>query len=221
MQFEGFTDETIYPVEMSAKGSNAYHHGCDVTGHRAGYCVCVNKLLAYEAGRRDFLEECVRGIQYGTCPAKIMRKREVEAGMAIYYVDRAKLSAARDAVWDARAADRAKRQDVARYQPHTSTSGKKAVGSVATTPIAAPAPKKPQETLAGVAIDKTGFAEVLTAAAMSGELLGVPTPTPTPTPVPSVPKQTVNQPPKMQAQAGETPLQMARRLMQQQQGANQ
>ena len=85
--------QPTYPPKQSAGGTNTYTvKGCAVVGHTPGYCVCLNKIMAFERdGALTSYSECEKAISNRTCRALDMRKEEQVAGKALYYIDRALL----------------------------------------------------------------------------------------------------------------------------------
>lgn len=84
--------QPAYPPEQSMSGINSYNFGCRVAGYSPGYCVCLNKIAAYERdGDLTSYPDCGKGIRNGDCPALAMRTEERTAGQAIYFIDRALL----------------------------------------------------------------------------------------------------------------------------------
>lgn len=85
--------QPTYPPEHSAGGINTFTvKNCKVVGHTPGYCVCLNKIKAFERDRAlTSYPECERAISGKSCPALDMRREEQEAGKALYFIDRALL----------------------------------------------------------------------------------------------------------------------------------
>lgn len=85
--------QPTYPPEQSAAGINTFTvKGCKAVGHTPGYCVCLNKLKAFERDKAlTSYPECERAISSRTCPAIAMRQEEQAAGKALYFIDRALL----------------------------------------------------------------------------------------------------------------------------------
>lgn len=88
-----FQDDEIYPVEASRGGNNAFYKACDVVGHSPAYCICVNKVHAYDRGDRNFWPECITAINNNRCGAVSMLSDEQEKGVAVYFINRTKLQA--------------------------------------------------------------------------------------------------------------------------------
>jgi hypothetical protein len=89
---EQFVDEMVYPPKMSEGGINAYYlDDCAVVGHRPNYAVCLNKANALKRDGTLHGSECETAIRCKTCKALALRKEELEAGRAIYFVHRDKL----------------------------------------------------------------------------------------------------------------------------------
>ena len=82
----------IMPVEASEDGKrNAYAHCCPVVGHFRHYAVCLHLNKQRKDGRLEVLyADCSAAIGKKRCPATDMRKEELEAGKAIYFVERIK-----------------------------------------------------------------------------------------------------------------------------------
>lgn len=78
-----------YPPEQSMSGSNTHTLSCRVVGWSPGYCVCLNKIAAYERDKAlKVYPECEKGISGKTCPALELRAQERTAGKALFFVDR-------------------------------------------------------------------------------------------------------------------------------------
>jgi hypothetical protein len=91
---EQFVDEMVYPPKMSEGGINAYYlDDCAVVGHRPNYAVCLNKVNALKRDGTLRGSECETAIRHKTCKALALRKEELKAGRAIYFVHRDKLRA--------------------------------------------------------------------------------------------------------------------------------
>lgn len=82
--------QPIYPPEQSGAGTNTFTvKGCKAVGHTPGYCVCLNKLKAFERDKAlNSYPECERAISGRSCPAIGMREEERNAGKALYFIDR-------------------------------------------------------------------------------------------------------------------------------------
>lgn len=92
-----FHDDEVYPPSASAGGINAYYlSDCEVVGHRPSYCVCLNKIKAYERDRTLRGLQCENEIRDKVCPAIKLREKEREAGVALFFVNRLKLQAFND-----------------------------------------------------------------------------------------------------------------------------
>lgn len=92
-----FQDDEVYPATVSAGGNNAYYlTGCELVGHRPSYCVCLNKIKAYERDRTLRGLQCESEIRDKVCPAIKMRDQELAAGKALFFVNRTKLMAFND-----------------------------------------------------------------------------------------------------------------------------
>lgn len=86
-------DNENYPVEASATGKNAYMHACDIVQQRVPFAACCIRIQDRKAGRLSKeLATCSAAIGKRECPAMAMRQRELDAGKAIYFIDRQKQS---------------------------------------------------------------------------------------------------------------------------------
>ena len=88
-------DIEIYPLEKSLSGTNAYYiHDCAAAGHTAGYCACLKKIMDHGNGRlSEIYANCGNAMDKNSCKASKMRKEEIAAGRALFYISRAKLQA--------------------------------------------------------------------------------------------------------------------------------
>ncbi len=88
-------DEEIYPLEKSMSGTNAFYIAdCDVVGHTAAYCACLKRVADRQNGRlSELYASCGVAIDRKSCRAAKLRKEEIAAGKALYYISRAKLQA--------------------------------------------------------------------------------------------------------------------------------
>lgn len=80
-----------YPPSKSAGGTNTFTvKHCKAVGFTPGYCVCLNKIAAFERDKGlASYAECEKAISTKSCVAMGMRDEEQIAGRALYYVDRA------------------------------------------------------------------------------------------------------------------------------------
>lgn len=87
------TDKTI-SVEASLDGKrNAFHHRCNAVGHSRPYAVCLNLCAKRKKGALSTsYSECSAIIGKKECPALRMRKEEIAAGYAIYFIERITVS---------------------------------------------------------------------------------------------------------------------------------
>lgn len=86
-------DKASYPVEASLQGTNSYYlEYCNMGGHRPAYAACLNRINAVKSGASLGMNctECSSAISIRSCPAIALREEELEAGRALYYVNRAK-----------------------------------------------------------------------------------------------------------------------------------
>lgn len=86
-------DKASYSVEASLQGTNAYYlEYCNMGGHRPAYAACLSRINAVKNGANLGMNctECSSAINIRSCPAIALREEELEAGRALYYVNRAK-----------------------------------------------------------------------------------------------------------------------------------
>lgn len=74
--------------KLSMGGINAFYFHCDTYQGRSNYAVCQHTIDAVLEERVQLRSGCVDMIRNGTCPALAMRKREEEAGKALFFIDR-------------------------------------------------------------------------------------------------------------------------------------
>lgn len=76
------------PIDYSARGDNAYYCDyCNFAGHRPAYAACLDRIK-HGVHNANF-NDCTTAIQNRNCPAMTMRAQEIEAGYALFYLDRA------------------------------------------------------------------------------------------------------------------------------------
>jgi hypothetical protein len=117
-----------YSLEKSLSGTNAFYiNDCAVAGHTAAYCSCLKKIMDNQNARLPAVyQSCGEAIDRNQCKAARLRREEVAAGHALYFISRARLNVKFEA-------ERAALQDqIASY------SNKKSAFNM---PIARPAPK--------------------------------------------------------------------------------
>lgn len=166
--------DLIEPITASADGRrNSYCVNCKTTGQAMSYAACLwrqNVLSAPDIKTPADWAPCAQAARHNECPANTMRKEEVLAGKAIYFVER---SSFRTAVETMKATVREW------VMPKSVTAPRSAPRSL------------PKTTMLDAMGDAGGYAEAITAAATAPRVETRPIPV---------------------AQAGESPLQMARRL---------
>lgn len=135
-----FVDHDEYTVDDSASGNNAYYVACSVVGQHAAYAACLSRLTQRKEGRLSVsYAACSSAIGKKDCPAIEMRKQELAAGKAMFFINRIKLTAysnERDAVATQELANRMQPHVPADYRP------KRSLPPVATTQHS-PAPIQP------------------------------------------------------------------------------
>lgn len=91
---EKFEDIEIYLPHVSAGGNNAYYiDTCPVVGHRPSYASCLAKVEQRKAGRLPTAQsDCSASIGRCECPAQGMRQKELDAGQAMFFINRRKLN---------------------------------------------------------------------------------------------------------------------------------
>jgi hypothetical protein len=87
---EPIKHDTNYPPSASAGGNNAYYlKGCDAVQRSPSYAACLFKIGEIEAGRENVLHnDCAAACRQGKCLAREMRDQEQLAGAALYYFPR-------------------------------------------------------------------------------------------------------------------------------------
>lgn len=136
-----------YPPEQSMGGINAFNFGCRPLGFSPGYCVCLNKIMAYERdGKLSAYPDCEKAIRNKDCPALGMRQEERVAGKALYFLDRNLL-----------------REEMDKHFKETMPALRpaKAPALTKSAPKPAPAPATPVTPLAGA---EDGYAAAINAA---------------------------------------------------------
>jgi len=77
-----------YPHEASRRGVNTVFHGCNIMQGRFSYASCLTVMDQAFAGKNEDLRpECHAAIRARTCPALAMRKAELKADRALFFVD--------------------------------------------------------------------------------------------------------------------------------------
>lgn len=75
-----------HPIEASRSGQNTVFHHCDVYQGRPSYASCLMIMDMTFEGTNKYRPECVTAIEKGNCPAVEMRKAELRAGKALFFV---------------------------------------------------------------------------------------------------------------------------------------
>lgn len=86
------------PLKASFNGTNAFYHYCEALQGRSNYAVCLHTLAAcrrHDTGQQELRPTCYEHIRRGACVAVKMRKAEVAAQKALFYIDRADVEEAR------------------------------------------------------------------------------------------------------------------------------
>ncbi len=94
-----------YPVELSRSPQNTIYHYCDVYQGRSSYAACLHFLDANIEGRGYLRPDCEVAVKKGICPAVKMRKRELQAGRALYYVNYQEIGEMRRVAYEREAAE--------------------------------------------------------------------------------------------------------------------
>lgn len=77
-----------YSHEASRRGTNTVFHACNVMAGRFSYASCLTVMEQAFAGKNEELRpECHAAIKARTCPALAMRKAELKAERALFFVD--------------------------------------------------------------------------------------------------------------------------------------
>lgn len=80
------------PVSASRGGRNTVFHHCDIYQGRPSYASCLAIMDKTFEGTNEYRPECAEAIHNGTCPALAMRRAELQAGRALFFVDYTELS---------------------------------------------------------------------------------------------------------------------------------
>lgn len=80
----------IFPPEKSMSGRNSIYQFCDERQQQVSYAVCLHTLKKIEDGTmpKDQFVECQRAYTHDNCPAKKMRAQEIDAGQALFFIER-------------------------------------------------------------------------------------------------------------------------------------
>ena len=88
-------------LDASRSGNNTVYHHCDIYQGRPSYASCLHVMdHAAEGKHEDLRPECHKAYREGTCPAMKMRRAELKAGRALFFVDYRKLVAERKRIQD-------------------------------------------------------------------------------------------------------------------------
>lgn len=90
MKDEPIKHEKPFPPSASAGGDNAYYlRGCDTVNRSPAYASCLFKISEFEAGRdHEIYRDCYEAIRTKKCRAISMREQEQLQGVALYYFPR-------------------------------------------------------------------------------------------------------------------------------------
>lgn len=93
-----------HPIAASRSGNNTVFHHCDIYQGRPSYASCLHVMDHAAAGiNAELRPECHAAIAKGTCPAQAMRKEELKAGRALFFVNYQDLVVQRKIAQDAAA----------------------------------------------------------------------------------------------------------------------
>lgn len=79
--------DQVLPLEVSMQGKNKFYHFCEVTGKNEHYGICLHIKGALERGQKLQLTDCVHAIACDNCPAQALRREEIAADRALYYIE--------------------------------------------------------------------------------------------------------------------------------------
>ncbi|WP_429236564.1 hypothetical protein [Aeromonas salmonicida] len=79
----------ILPVDASRSGKNTVYHHCGQLERRASYGVCLFTLECFDKGKLRSDSDCYQPISSGSCSAIALKAREIEAGRALFFKERA------------------------------------------------------------------------------------------------------------------------------------
>ena len=133
---KSMAEQPVYPPSQSYSGNNAYYEGaCIPAGYIPSYATCLHKIRALERDGSLAFTACENAIRSGECMAVAMRRREEEAGRALYYWDRQRMLALNDRLFkDAIAASGMPTSSVAKRPDLKSAPRKVATSSPAQKP---------------------------------------------------------------------------------------
>lgn len=175
-------DATFVPLEASASGKNAYCLHCPTLGQKMHYAACLNRIEQVNGKKAP---SDWSGCLTGTCEARRMRAEERAAGRSLFFIAREAIAAA--------AAGARKWIDTWNHKPAKRSAD----------PAAAP-----RKSMFDAIGEMGSMADVVNRTLAAGTSSTGPGPGDTSGCVPPA----VNLAALPKAQAGETPLQMARRL---------
>jgi hypothetical protein len=121
-------------VDASRGGNNIVFHYCDPTVSRDSYAGCLNTLEAIVEGRGHLRPDCEEAVRNGTCPAVAMRKQELMANRALYFVNYKELMRRRGLEWES--AERVVQYGRRRHQSQPLNTTRVNTPPVITKPIA-------------------------------------------------------------------------------------
>lgn len=90
MQNEPIKHDKSFPPSASAGGENAYYlKGCDTVQRSPAYASCLFKIAEYFAGRHhEIYRDCNGAIEQKRCKAMEMKQEEELKGQALYFFPR-------------------------------------------------------------------------------------------------------------------------------------
>lgn len=87
-------------MALSRGGRNTVYHNCDIYQGRPNYAACLMVMdQAFDGVNRELRPQCHDAIANRTCPALAMRKAELQAGRALFFVDYTELRERRQVQW--------------------------------------------------------------------------------------------------------------------------
>lgn len=171
--------------------TNAFYHRCETLGQSKAYAVCLHLIRQREKGPLgELYSECCTAIRKTNCPAIAMRDREIAAGKPLYFIGR--LSQELVKISDeATLLISGMGRRAGPQKPHSDTAAAPAQHSYA--------PKHQSPVSDG--IDQTSYADVLNSVIKEKAA--------------EAKKEVAANPVSEKPSSSESPLQMARRIMQQ------
>jgi hypothetical protein len=131
-------------IAFSESGKNAHYHHCSVKDQRCNYAACLNTIKKSKNGTlkpQSDRANCDQTIKMGECPAVAMRKEEVVAKEALYYIPREKPESSYLKGWEI-VKNNGVRNGISKGELHTVEAGESKGKSFTSTSTFTSAPSK-------------------------------------------------------------------------------